>query len=59
MKIRACLTKFDNEDVVQFFHRGLKPKIHQLVNNHPDIADNDINGLIALAERLDKMNKSE
>jgi hypothetical protein len=30
-----------------------------LVDNHPDIAKDDINGLIALAERLDKMNKSE
>jgi len=58
---RYCshLTDFTNKDTVHFFHSGLKPELHQLVKNHPDIAKDDINSLIMLAERLDKMNKSE
>jgi len=58
-KFRSRLDDFDDKDAVRFFRGGLKPELRQLVDNHPDIADDDINGLIALAERLDKMNKSE
>ena len=58
-RYRSRLTDFDDRDAVRFFHGGLKPELRQLVDNHPDIADDDINGLIALAERLDRMNKSE
>ena len=58
-KYRSCLDKFDNKDAVQFFRGGLKPELRQLVDNHPEIADDDINALVALAERLDKLNKSE
>ncbi|KAK3806568.1 MAG: hypothetical protein J3R72DRAFT_507192 [Linnemannia gamsii] len=54
---RCRITHFDDKDAVRFFRGGLKPEIRQLVDNHPEIADDDINGLIALAERLDKMNK--
>lgn len=56
-KIRSRLTDFDDKDAVRFFRGGLKPDLRQLVDNHPDIADDDINGLIALAERLDKLYK--
>ena len=58
-RIRSRLNNFDDRDAVRFFRGGLKPELRQLVDNHPDIADNDINALIALAERLDKMNKQE
>ncbi|KAF9117243.1 hypothetical protein BGW39_002416 [Mortierella sp. 14UC] len=58
-KFRSRITHFDDKDAVRFFRGGLKPEIRQLVDNHPEIADDDINGLIALAERLDKMNKHE
>lgn len=56
---RSRTTHFDDRDAVRFFRGGLKPEIRQLVDNHPEIADDDINGLISLAERLDKMNKHE
>lgn len=58
-RFRSRLNDFTDKDAVRFFRGGLKPELRQLVDNHPDIADDDINGLIALAERLDKMNKSE
>jgi len=58
-RIRSRMTIFDDKDAVRFFRGGLKPEIRQLVDNHPEIDDDDINGLIALAERLDKMNKGE
>jgi len=58
-KYRSRITHFDDRDAVRFFRGGLKPELRQLVDNHPEIADDDINGLIALAERLDKMNKHE
>lgn len=58
-RYRSRLTDFDDKDAVRFFRGGLKPELRQLVDNHPEIADDDINGLIALAERLDKMNKNE
>ncbi|KAG0037412.1 hypothetical protein BGZ83_003454 [Gryganskiella cystojenkinii] len=58
-RIRGHMTDFNDKDAVRFFRSGLKPEIRQLVDNHPEIADDDINGLIALAERLDKMNKNE
>ena len=58
-RIRSRMTNFDDKDAVRFFRGGLKPEIRQLVDNHPEIDDDDINGLIALAERLDKMNKNE
>lgn len=58
-RIRGRMTDFNDKDAVRFFRGGLKPEIRQLVDNHPEIADDDINGLIALAERLDKMNKNE
>jgi len=58
-KLRTRLNDFNDKDAVRFFRGGLKPELRQLIDNHPDIADDDINGLIALAERLDKMNKSE
>ena len=58
-RYRSRLNDFDDKDAVRFFRGGLKPELRQLVDNHPDIADDDINGLIALAERLDKMNKHE
>lgn len=58
-RIRNRIPDFDDKDAVRFFRGGLKPELRQLVDNHPDIADDDINGLIALAERLDKMNKQE
>ncbi|KAF9305305.1 hypothetical protein BG003_001398, partial [Podila horticola] len=58
-RYRSRLNNFDDRDAVRFFRGGLKPELRQLVDNHPDIADDDINGLIALAERLDKMNKHE
>jgi hypothetical protein len=58
-KYRSRMSYFDDKDAVRFFRGGLKPDIRQLVDNHPEIADDDINGLIALAERLDKMNKYE
>ncbi|KAF9280690.1 hypothetical protein BGZ74_002553, partial [Mortierella antarctica] len=45
------LNNFDDIDAIHFFHGGLKPEIRQLVNNHPDIAADDINGLIALTEQ--------
>jgi len=58
---RYCshLTDFTDKDTIHFFHSSLKPELHQLVDNHPDIAKDDINGLIMLAERLDKINKNE
>ena len=59
MRYRSRLTEFTDKDAVRFFRSGLKPELRQLVDNHPDIAKDDINGLIVLAERLDKMNKSE
>jgi len=59
MRYHSHLTDFTDKDAIRFFHSGLKPDLHQLVDNHPDIAKDDINGLIALAERLDKMNKNE
>jgi len=58
-KYRSRLSDFDDKNAVRFFRGGLKPELRQLVDNHPDIADDDINGLIALAERRDKMNKNE
>jgi hypothetical protein len=58
-RYRSRMSYFDDKDAVRFFRGGLKPEIRQLVDNHPEIADDDINGLIALAERLDKMNKHE
>lgn len=58
-KYRSRTTHFDDRDAVRFFRGGLKPEIRQLVDNHPEIADDDINGLISLAERLDKMGKHE
>lgn len=58
-RLRSRLNNFDDRDAVRFFRGGLKPELRQLVDNHPDIADDDINALIALAERLDKMNKQE
>ena len=58
-RYHSRLTEFTDKDAVRFFCSGLKPELHQLVDNHPDIAKDDINGLIALTERLDKMNKSE
>ncbi|KAF9272772.1 hypothetical protein BGZ68_002111, partial [Mortierella alpina] len=56
---RSRTTHFSDRDAVRFFHGGLKPEIRQLVDNHPEIADDDITGLISLAERLDKMSKPE
>jgi hypothetical protein len=58
-KLRARLNNFDNEQAVRHFRSGLKPELHKFVDNHPEIADDDLHGLIALAERLDKMNKNE
>jgi hypothetical protein len=54
-RYRSRLNNFDDTNAVRFFRGGLKPELRQLVNNHLDIASDDINGLIALAERLDKM----
>ncbi len=54
-KIRSRIDNFDDRDAVRFFRGGLKPEIRQLVDNHPEISVHDINGIIALAERLDKM----
>ena len=59
MRYHSRLTEFTDKDAVCFFCSGLKPELHQLVDNHPNIAKDDMNGLIVLAERLDKMNKSE
>ncbi|KAG0066186.1 hypothetical protein BGZ93_002751, partial [Podila epicladia] len=42
-RIRSRLTDFDDKDAVRFFRGGLKPELRQLVDNHPDIADDDIN----------------
>ncbi|KAG0007632.1 hypothetical protein BGZ81_004740, partial [Podila clonocystis] len=58
-KYRSRLPKLTDADAVLFFHGGLKPELRQLMDNHPEIANNDIDGLIVLAERLDKMNKNE
>ncbi|KAG0318228.1 hypothetical protein BG000_004301 [Podila horticola] len=49
-RYRSRLSNFDDRDAVRFFRGGLKPELRQLVDNHPEIADDDINGLIALAE---------
>ncbi|KAF9271648.1 hypothetical protein BGZ74_005760, partial [Mortierella antarctica] len=49
-RYRNCLNNFDDIDAVRFFCGGLKPEIRQLVDNHPDIAADDINGLIVLTE---------
>lgn len=59
MRYCSHLTDFTDKDAICFFCSGLKPELHQLVDNHPDIAKDDINGLIALTECLDKMNKNE
>jgi len=58
-RYHSCLTDFTDKDAVCFFHSGLKPELQQLVDNHPDIAKDDINSLIMLTEHLDKMNKNE
>jgi len=55
MKYQSHLGNFNDKDAIHFFHGGLKPELCQLVNNHPDIAADDINGLITLTECLDKM----
>ncbi|KAG0007470.1 hypothetical protein BGZ81_004846, partial [Podila clonocystis] len=58
-KYRSRLPKLTDADAILFFHGGLKLELRQLMDNHPKIADNDIDGLIMLTERLDKMNKNE
>ncbi|GJJ75508.1 hypothetical protein EMPS_07866 [Entomortierella parvispora] len=54
-QLRSRLSDLDDGLAVKFFRSGLKPELRQLVDNHPEIAENDINGLISLAERLDRM----
>ncbi|KAF9325261.1 hypothetical protein BG006_011254 [Podila minutissima] len=57
-RLLGQINDFDDRNAVRFFRRGLRPKLRQLVDNHTEIAVDDINGLIALALRLDKTHKN-
>ncbi|KAF9286818.1 hypothetical protein BGZ74_001218 [Mortierella antarctica] len=57
-RLLGQINGLNDRNTVRLFRSGLKPKLRQLVDNHTEIADDDINGLIGLALRLDKMHKN-
>ncbi|KAG0065889.1 hypothetical protein BGZ92_005450, partial [Podila epicladia] len=54
-RYHSHLNDFDDKDAVHFFRGGLKPELRQLINNHPDIASDDINSLIPMDLDLVRM----
>lgn len=59
LRLRTRIKDLDKKTACRLYKGGLNPDIRQFLENHPSIAEGNLNGLISLAERLDRTPRNE